>query len=194
MIHDIGNINFVAKGVHYHSACRKEYQRRAESISKTNMKNNFPFSNTVLNQSNSEWHNARDHHKQAFEIICAIVDESIIDKKQVWLLNTVNKYYINVLIEIGGSEYAETVITTQKLQEKLIYHYNDKIVIQKEKRKGGNIVFSKMLDLQEVARKEMYIENDIQCKVQELAYKIRRDIFECDKTPLPKKNYIRRFI
>ena len=89
-------------------------------------------------ESTSVWHKSREIHKKSFETLVSYLKEIVFAKKEVLLLTDINTFYHHLLTELR--------LTTQKLEEKLLKHYGDKIcIISGSTFTKGNIVFSASL-------------------------------------------------
>ena len=97
-------------------------------------------------ESTSVWHKSREIHKKSFETLVSYLKEIVFAKKEVLLLTDINTFYHHLLTEFRGEEFDTIRLTTQKLEEKLLKHYGDKIcIISGSTFTKGNILFSASL-------------------------------------------------
>ena len=95
--------------MHYHRCCRRNYQNRADVVSRerekmkknnttTDPKQEIPSSSCV----ESTWHRDREVHNQAFQVLKEYISDTIFKQKEVHLLSDINAYYESILKDIGG--------------------------------------------------------------------------------------------
>lgn len=169
----IADNDLIAKEVYYHAMCRVTYQKKADTV--------------IQQQSKhlSLWKKCRLAHQDAFDSISRFIEISIIQNKEVHFVKDVHKQYIAFLRELApenGEEYGE--FTVQHLQEKLLKTFVGKIKIDYKNQKRGNVVFSAELDL-EIAVRQVFNNNDTVQKLKDVAYLLRREIFNAPKQLLP---------
>ena len=151
MLTKIRNIDFVAKEVLYHGIGRVQYQKSAESSKyhcekKSLIEMGPSVSSSIKITSQTDWHEARRIHNEAFEALCFYVDDTVIKNNQVIHLTDLNSRYSALVYEIGGDQYCDVLITSQKLEAKLTDFYGEKIRILKGKTKQGNLVCNSSID------------------------------------------------
>ena len=84
-----------------------------------------------MKKTPSDWHQFRETHKKAFEIVCDFIDESILQNNEVHLLKDLNNLYLAFLGAIVGSKYKDLNISSDKLSTKIQDHYGEKIKLEK---------------------------------------------------------------
>ena len=80
----IGETDFVAKKIAYHAICRTRYQTRADQVKKSKVMQIRKISN---------WYRLRSIHEKAFQSICHLMQEEIIERNEVFLMNDLNDQY-----------------------------------------------------------------------------------------------------
>ena len=91
-----------------------------------------------------------------------------------------------LLSEIGGVDYHDSESSTQKLECKLLQHYKEKRKIEKGKTKRGNLVFSSEISNEEALRKEHSMKSRLNGKIREVAYVLRSEILNSEKSRCQK--------
>ena len=171
----VTRVNFSAKEVRYHAYCRIKYQTEAEG--KVNQKRRLAGKDIPTEESNNIWHKSREIHKKSFEALVSCLEEIILEKKEVLLLTGINAFYHHLLTEFRGEESDTVGSTAQKLEEKLLKHYGDKIcTISGSTFMKGNIVLSASLSVDEAVKKLEVKGNDLKAKIRDVALILREDI------------------
>ena len=75
------NIRFVEKEVHYHAICRSRYHRKAEA-SATTEDRKLGLGDGI---QQTDWQHSLNVHAKAFAIVCDFVEDSILQKKEVYI-------------------------------------------------------------------------------------------------------------
>ena len=101
-------------------------------------------------------------------------------------ITELNKQYTEALMEVGGENFQDSTPKTERLEKKLQDFFGERIKIQKGSKRRGNIVFSTDLDLNQVLRGEISLEDDVQMKIRDAAYAMRKAILQSVVTPLPE--------
>ena len=83
----IGETDFVAKKIAYHAICRTRYQTGADQVKKSKVMQIRKISN---------WYRLRSIHEEAFQSICHLMQEEIIERNEVFLMNDLNDQYIAI--------------------------------------------------------------------------------------------------
>ena len=78
MLAKLGDLDFVAKEIHYHGICRTKYQTKAE---RTQPKKQKSLSGT--------WRHARDVHAESFKSICNMIETQVIREKETVLMSEI---------------------------------------------------------------------------------------------------------
>ena len=165
-------VDFIAKEVRYHSMCRVEYQRKAELRS--------------TKKPTSTWHNSRDTHDTAFHQICQFVNEKIINGDEAYLMKYLTSHYHSVLSDINTSAAKDVIFTTQHLQDKLFKHFGEKIKIDQGNKKRGNIIYNASMNSDVAARKAFDSDRQLQFKIRDIAFDLRKEILNLEKRKLPQ--------
>ena len=110
--------------------------------------------------------------------MCIFVDERILKNEEVSFLNDLTNLYTSVWVEIGGSDYEDTVYTSQKLGEKLNAYYVRKSLMDSGNQRRGNVVFSEKLNAGDA-------HNQNEVKLQDIAFSLRKSILNSKHSPLP---------
>ena len=170
--------DFVSKEVLYHQICRTNYQNRTEKhISSKKLPNK-----DIINDT--EWHISREIHAHSFESLCSFIDESVIENKNVHATSEVNNIYLSILADKMSCNVDNITSTTQKLEEKLISKYKDRIKIMKGKTKRGSIIFSSEMNVEEAFRRENSSQTKFDMQLKQIAYKIREAIMLAEHRPI----------
>ena len=90
MLLNIRNIGFVEKEVHYHAICRSRYQRKAEA-SATTEDRKLGLGDGI---QQTDWQHSRSVHAKAFAIVCDFVEDTILQKKEVYMMKELNNIYL----------------------------------------------------------------------------------------------------
>ena len=129
MLARLGDVDFVAKEIGYHGICSTKYQTQAEQISKK----------TPAMKTPSNWHKTRSLHDEAFKSLSRIIEEEIINKEEIYIMNDLNDQYVAILSDLSAEQDCSPTSTTQSLETKIKQHFKDKVQIQKGKTKRGNL-------------------------------------------------------
>ena len=179
MLLKIQNEDFVSKEVHYHPICRVTYQNRVEDRkSKSGV--------AQEKQPETLWHIARETHQKAFEAVCVYVEDVILNNNEILLTNDVTNEYRMLLAEIGKTRLDEVIYNTQKLEQKLLQQFQDRIVIIKGKTRRGNIIFSNLMSAEEALRKEHSTKTKLMVKLRDTAFLLREEIMATENKKLPE--------
>ena len=183
----IREVDFVAKEVKYHNCCRLQYERSANKtpmgLASTNPNRN-PQNEKSSDQTGS-WHDSRYVHSEAFSSITSFVHDLIVKKKQVHRMADINKQYKILLCEIGGHYYKSIEPTSQKLEEKLMKYFGDKLTISNSAGAKGNLLYSSELTVEEAINLENYERASNETKLRVVAFMLREAIFDQQKRKLP---------
>ena len=182
MLVKIKDVCFVAKEIHYHALCRTRYQMKAEQMSSQDKRSLGHCDGSI-----NDWHLSRQIHKQSFEIVCHFIDEFILQKKEVYMIKELNKLYMAALGDLGGIEFKDVDISSDKLAKKINDKYGEQVTIEKGQTKKGNLIYSSQLDHSEFIRAEVSDETKTRAKIRNVAYKLREIIMETEKHPLPER-------
>ena len=138
MLVKISGICFTVKEVQYHALCRSRYQMKAEYLLGQGKQHLGQYDE----ETPSAWHQSRETHKKAFEIVCDFIEQSISQNNEVHLLKDLNNLYLAALGDIGGSKYKDFNISSDKLSTKIQDRYGEKIKLEKRNTKKRNVIFS----------------------------------------------------
>ena len=107
--------------------------KRAENV----QNNDNIMSNSVQSNSKqiSDWQLSRQVLAEVFKTICCSTDNAIIKEKEVHKVSDLNNYHQEILYELGGSKLEDPFSFAQKVEEKITDFYEDKVEIQKGKKK-----------------------------------------------------------
>ena len=164
--------DFVAKEVMHHYMCRVELQRRAEQKSSHGEK--------------TKWHEIREVHSEAFEVVKNIVQESVIVNEEGYFLKDLVSKYISVLREVGGDGFEEITFTSQHLQDKLKSYFGNNVLFDEGNKRRGNIVYNSKTDLDVAVRNAFENSSDASKKIQDAAFILRKEITSSNKRSLPQ--------
>lgn len=183
MLLRIGNEDFVSKEIYYHGICRVSYQSRAE-------KTPFAIQEKKAHELDkpkpeTSWHVSRELHCKAFGAICCLINENVLEEKEVVLLSDLNSQYKMLLAEIGGEDYEDVESNSTKLKKKLVQHYKKRIKIIKGKTRRGNLVFSSEISDEEAFRRENSMKTKIKAKIRDVAFELRQSIIDAEKLAIP---------
>ena len=95
MLARIASVDFTAKEVRYHSICRKNYQKAAETNINKVEENKEQGNKTY-------WHLERMVYTKAFDALVSFVEVNIIEREEVHLLANINQHYRALVRDIGG--------------------------------------------------------------------------------------------
>ena len=171
----------MAKEVHYHQICRVRLQNDAK-LSPKGLKE-LSKTQKEGEKSTTEWHFSRDAHHRAFETLILYINEEILNKKEVFFLADINKYYEDIVCELLGSK--ETNYNASKLEEKIKNHFEEKIVILKGETIRGNIICSSEYSAEEGIR--LADKKKLKSKIKDLAFTLREKIMDADVKYLPEE-------
>ena len=102
-------------------------------------------------------------------------------------MKELNNIYHSALYDIGGSEFRDIDISSDKLGNKLTQYCKHLIKIHNGNTKRGNIIYSSSLNEADAFRNEISFEQtNISNKVREVAFIRRKEIMEAEKTDLPQ--------
>ena len=142
----VTGVNFSAKEVKYHAYCRIKYQ--TETKGKVNQKRRLAGKDISTEESTSVWHKSREIQKKSFVALVSYLEEIVFQKKEVLVLTDINTFYHHLLTKFRGEEFDTVGSTAQKLEEKLLKHYGDKIcIISDSTFTKSNMVFSTSLSV-----------------------------------------------
>ena len=166
--------DFVAKEVRYHQLCRIEFSNRAKATEKSLPKND-------------EWHQSRKAHNKAFESLSFFLDEIIIKKEEVHLLEDLHQIYMSAYEEAyDGIVETSGHYTAYYLAEKIASHYTDKIKI--ENIFGSKkLVFSAKLSSEQATLKATDPVPSPFKQIRAAALLLRKEILNLVKRPLPER-------
>ena len=180
MLRKISGVDFVAKEIVYHAVCRKGYQARAEATFKEKAEKD------ATNQPQStEWHQQRKVYSQAYEIIQEFIEEKVCVLQEVHYLNDVNNLYHAVIKDIGGEGFEETAPTTQKLQNKLLETFAERICITKSTARQGNIIYNSNQSMATALHKQYSQTRNRDIQIRDVAFMLREEILKMEKKSLP---------
>ena len=137
-------------------------------------------------QPETLWHIARETHQKALEAVCMYVEDVILNNNEILLTNDVTNEYRMLLAEIGKTRLDEIIYNTQKLEQKLLQQFQDRIVIIKGKTRRGNIIFSNLVSAEEALRKEHSTKTKLMVKLRDTAFLLREEIMATENKKLPK--------
>ena len=181
----VTGVNFSAKDVKYHECCRVKYQTEAEG--KVNQKRRLVGKDIPTKESTSAWHKSREIHKKSFEALVSCLEEIVFEKKEVLLLTDINIFNHHLLTEFRGEEFDTVGSTAQKLEEKLLKHYGDKIcIISGNTFTKDNMVFTASLSVNEAVKKLDVKGNDLKVKIRDVALILLEEINKSEKKQLPE--------
>ena len=175
MLATFGYIDFVAKEIMYHVICRTKYQAKAEQGNKNK---------TMETKKISDWHRSRSLHCEAFQSIYHLVEDEVIEEKEVYLMSELNDQYIAILNEHMTECDSPSTSRMQALETKLKQHFKDKITIQKGRTRRGNLLFSYHTTKEEALRKEHLMKTKLTSKIRDVAFALRAAISDADHKPL----------
>ena len=178
----ISNTNFASKEVKYHNNCRLQYQKVSEN---TPLALKEKSKDGYVSSPVTSWHETRNIHSEAFEALIYYIEETVLDNNEVYFVKDINSYYQALLHEIGKERAQDLESTTQKLEEKLLKHFGDKIKISKGIKGRGNIAFSSSIDVEDVVRKQQSEKASVDTQLKTIAFMLREAIFDADKRQLP---------
>lgn len=102
----------------------------------------------------SSWHEARNIYAEAFKALTYYIHDHVIVNNEVFFVKHINSYYQGLLHEIGREKGYDLASTTQKLEDKLLKHFCEKVKKAKALKGKGNIIFSASIDIEEVVKKQ----------------------------------------
>lgn len=157
----IRGMDLVAREVHYHSHCRKEYTRKG-----------------CRNSSAGDIEAAQmlDAHECAFKFICNYVDENIIIGLKVERLNMIREKYLMYMLENSPEFYNENY-KTYKLKDKLIKHFGQRIQFWQPSSRG-ELVYSYGIYTGQAVEVAFELASSEERTIEEAALIIRRHIFD----------------
>ena len=186
LITRIAEVNFHVNEVKYHKHCRKAYQKSAETtqIGIAEMKE-VRIGNPVKEKT-TFWYLEREVYANAFDALVPVVEENIIEKEEVHLLSNISRLYQALVRGIGGYKFKDAEPTAQKLEIKLLNHFQNKICIEKGSTKRGNIVYSQSMNKEDIFRKQHKGFTSLDIQIRDIAYTLRESIMNAERKPLPE--------
>lgn len=142
----------------YHPLCRTEYRNKYEKLTRKNC-------------DEQDWLVFKNLHAEAFEGLCAFIDDKIIDKEKTYFLSDLYERYKALLYEIQNSAtpFDFESYSPQNLQEKIVNRYYGIIDITTSKILKRKVVYKSDV---ETNFNSAVIENE-DLKYDKLAFELR---------------------
>ena len=138
MLAKLGDLDFVAKEIHYNGICGTKYKTKAEQTQ--------PKKQKTLSRT---WRHSRDVHAGSFKSICNMIETQVIREKETVLMSEIANNYNSLLIENTKAGSVIPISTTQSIEGKLLQHFKDRILIHKGKTRKGHLLFRQKITLEE---------------------------------------------
>ncbi len=167
----LGDLDFVAKEVKHHRSCRINYVADAERI-----QNKHQHADSTEKSEYSETHKI---HNEACQTLSIYIDTFIIKEQYSELVTSVNVQYQRILKEYGISD---STYTTQYLVEKIIGTFGEDLMISKESKKDGNVLYHTTLSSKEAIQNARAFSMSSSFVVTQTALQLRMMILDLSRS------------
>jgi len=155
--------DLIAKEAKYHNSCRRNYIRQDEDEDVQT--------------------SIRKKHNEAFQTLLNFLDSELIKKKKPMLATAIFSLYKEEFLALGGTNDDINKYSVQSLMTKVKDHLEG-IVIDKQAKKSGNVVFSSSMTSAE-AFALLHESDDTAEKIRYAAMALRREIFAMPSSEIP---------
>lgn len=157
---ELKDVDFIAREVHYHNHCRKEYTRHPDRRPHA-----APESESLAQQK---------AHKEAFELLKNYVQESIIVGGNVERMAMLHERYLLFMTEHSPQFYNENY-KTDKLKEKLKKHFGNRISFWQPNYRS-ELVYSSWIQPGQAVEAAFEAASSEMRRIQEAAIILRRHV------------------
>ena len=153
----IADIDFIAKEVKYHHACRKAYLNKAQRTQEKECEK-------------SDLQEARETHQKAFGYLADYVKLNILENNRPEFITSIHIHYTAILNDQG---HLNTDYPVRSLTEKIKNHFGEDIAITKSSNKQGNVLYKAGLDPKEAVKSAQQYASTFEFKITDAALHIR---------------------